>query len=332
MTGSKTAAAQRVAAIPHVEYRTLAPREPLPAEVLAAVVFGSADTCREDPRCVRVGLKPLSRGGIAELWHATGPVRIGFAGPVRYSADAEHLLGAIELDERDYGGLAATAAAAYAAIGDFQASSSHPHLLRMWNYFDGINRGTGDEERYKQFCVGRATGLAARALTHHPAATAIGRRDGSPVLQVYWLAGRATGQALENPRQVSAFNYPRQYGPAAPRFSRAMLVGGRLLMISGTASVIGHASRHPGKLEAQVRETLLNLGVLEQRAHVLSAAVPPRLGAASLLKIYLRDGGATCEVEALLKESLPAGLAYMLLEADICRAELLVEIDCIHGA
>lgn len=281
---------------------------------------------------MHVGLRPLSRTGVAELWHASGPVRIGFAGSVRYSADAGHLLGAIELDERHYGGLAATAAAAYTAIGDFQASSSHPHLLRMWNYFDGINRGTGDEERYKQFCVGRAAGLAAHASRHHPAATAIGRRDGSPVLQVYWLAGRAPGQALENPRQVSAFNYPRQYGPAAPRFSRAMLVGQRLLMTSGTASVIGHASHHPGKLDAQIRETLVNLDLLKQRAHTLSSAVPPRLGASSLLKIYLRDGASASEVERLLEQNLPAGLSYMLLEADICRAELLVEIDCIHGA
>jgi len=333
MTGSKGATAQRAAAAPRIEDRALATGEPLPENLLAAVVFGSGAPRHEDPRCVRVGLQPLHRASVAELWHASGPVRIGFDGPVRYAADAHHLAGAVELDERDYGGLAATAAAAYTAISRFQASSSHPHLLRVWNYFDGINRGADDGERYKQFCLGRAAGLALSTATYHPAATAIGRRDGSPVLQVYWLAGRTPGQALENPRQVSAFHYPRQYGPAAPRFSRAMLVGGgRLLMISGTASVIGHASHHPGRLDAQIRETLMNLGMLKQRANAIAPAIAPRLGPSSLLKVYLRDTSAASEVAALLAEQLPAGVDYMLLEADICRAELLVEIDCIHGA
>ncbi len=84
-----------------------------------------------------------------------------------------------------------------------------------------------------------------------PAATSIGRQDDDRVLQVYWLAGNEPGRALENPRQMSAFHYPRQYGPSAPTFSRAMQVGGGLL-ISGTASVRGHASHHPQDLARPV--------------------------------------------------------------------------------
>jgi hypothetical protein len=56
-----------------------------------------------------------------------------------------------------------------------------------------------------------------------PAATCIGRFDGVRRLQVYWLAAREAGLPLENPRQVSAFRYPRQYGPQSPSFSRALL-------------------------------------------------------------------------------------------------------------
>jgi chorismate lyase/3-hydroxybenzoate synthase len=34
----------------------------------------------------------------------------------------------------------------------------------MWNYLDAINENDGDEERYRQFCLGRARGLGAVAV------------------------------------------------------------------------------------------------------------------------------------------------------------------------
>src|SRR5690606_1613171 len=134
-------------------------------------------------------------------------------------------------------------------------------LLRIWNYLDAITVGEGDLERYRQFCVGRARGLGSFDVDRLPAATAIGCRDGRRVLQVYWLASHAAGTPLENPRQVAAYRYPRQYGPQAPSFARAMLppAGSDLpLLLSGTASVVGHETRHADDLAAQLAETFAN--------------------------------------------------------------------------
>jgi len=328
---SDVATSLRAAPTPRIEYRQFDAHAPLPRDVLCAVAFGDAPVQHDDPRCVRVRLAPLRGAGTMEVWHASGPVSFGFDGALRYAADANHLLGAIEVDERQYGGISGAAEAAYAALGRFVASSRHPHLLRIWNYFDGINGGSGDEERYKLFCVGRAAGLRSYPNGTYPAATCIGRRDGSPILQVYCLAGRAPGVPLENPRQMSAYRYPRQYGPAAPSFSRAMLASDRLIMISGTASIVGHASRHPGDVRAQLQETLTNLSNLLQRAAGATPGITPRLGAESLLKIYLRDASLLPDVEALVREGLPAETEFIILHADICRAELLVEVDCLHG-
>jgi chorismate lyase / 3-hydroxybenzoate synthase len=297
------------------------------------VSFGAQSSARSalaDPRHVRLGLPALRGGEWGELWCAGGPVVCGREGALRYAADGEHLAGVIELDERAFAGLAAATEAAYAHIGRFQQASGYRHLLRMWNYFDAINQGTGDEERYKQFCVGRAAGLAPGATEQLPAATAIGRRDGSGLLAIYWLAGRRAGCALENPRQLSAYRYPRRYGPAAPRFSRAMLIAGSKLMISGTASIVGHTSRHRGDLRAQLTETVENLQSLQQRALVMAPALAARLGAASLVKIYLRDAAALEELTTLCTSLLPE-TPTIVLEADICRSELLLEIDCVHG-
>jgi chorismate lyase/3-hydroxybenzoate synthase len=336
---SDVATSLRFAPTPRIEYRPYNPDEPLPGDVLGAVAFRETRSRRPNPRCVRVGLRPLLGAQIMEIWHASGPVRIGFDGIVRYAADPDHMLGAIELDERHYGGLAQAAEVAYTSLSRFVAGSQHPNLLRIWNYLDGINQGEGDNERYKLFCVGRAAGLKAgwgRAgesvrEERFPAATCIGRRDGDPTLQVYWLAGRAPGLPLENPRQISAYRYPREYGPTPPSFSRAMLASDRLVMISGTASIVGHASRHRGDVRAQLDETFTNLDNVLQRAAGAAPGITTRLGPQSLLKIYLRDESLLPQVASFLRDRVPSETQYIVLHADICRSELLVEIDCLHG-
>jgi chorismate lyase / 3-hydroxybenzoate synthase len=350
-------AASEPRAVPRIEYVRLRPHAaaaPLPPDVLAAIAFGRAVPDRPagsaaDPRLIRVGLEPLGAADIVELWRAAGTVRTGREGPVRFAADEEHLAGRLELDEREHGGLAAAAEWAYGTILRFQARSRFPHLLRMWNYFDAINEGEGDEERYKQFCVGRAAAFGAEASRREarpalfsagrrrvprdgfPAATAIGRRDGSHVLQIYWLAGRLPGAALENPRQLSAYRYPREYGPASPTFSRAMLVPPGLLLVSGTASIVGHASRHAGSLAGQLDETLANLASVLERSAAVEPGLPRGLSARTRLKVYLREGASAALAAAHLARCLPPGVEWIMLEADICRAELLVEVDCVQG-
>ncbi|HTX25322.1 MAG TPA: hypothetical protein VMD03_11765 [Steroidobacteraceae bacterium] len=317
---------------PRVDYVALGPGAPLAPEVLAAVVFGSPPSGPRDPRRVHVGLSPLPAAATVELWRAAGSVETGQEGLLRFAADTDHLAGVVELDEREVGGLAAAAERAYATLRRFQSTSAHPHLLRAWNYFDAINHGSADEERYKQFCLGRARGLAPWPASRYPAASAIGRRDGEPILQVVFVAGRARGIPLENPRQVSAYHYPRRYGPAAPSFARAMIVGQRLLLISGTASIVGHASRHTGSLTAQIDESLANLESILTHASAAQPAMSPRWGARSLFKVYLRDSASAQQAAAHLARRLPPGARYLILEADICRSELLVEIECVHDS
>jgi chorismate lyase / 3-hydroxybenzoate synthase len=322
---------ERTAVTPSVEYGTLAPGSTLPADVLAAISYG-ASAPASDPRCMRVSLDPLCGVGRVELWRAAGRVQTGREDLVRFAADAHYLAGMVELDERDCGGLAVAAEQAYAAIRRFHSSSGHPHLLRAWNYFDAINRGVADTERYKQFCLGRARGFAPWPASRYPAATAVGRRDGEAKLQVFWLAGCAPGVPLENPRQVSAYQYPRRYGPAPPSFARAMCVAQRLLLVSGTASIVGHASRHAGCLVAQIDESLANLHSILAHATAVRPAMESCWSARSLLKVYLRDAAAAQEAAEHLAERLPRGPRCLLLQADICRSELLVEIECVHGS
>lgn len=314
-----------------IEYRPSDRATVLEPNVLAAVTFGAA-AAHSDPRIVRVGLEPLHGGDVMEVWHSQGAVSSGTAGPVRYSADEAFSFGLIEIDEREFSGIEGASEAAYGALRNFLREGPHPHLLRVWNYFDEINRGADDAERYKQFCVGRAAGLGAWPAEGYPAATVIGRRDGSPILQVYWLAGRAPGTPVDNPRQVRPHRYPRQYGPKAPQFSRAMLLSSKLVLISGTASIVGHASHHTGDLQSQLSEVLTNLESVLHKAAAFAPALPGRLGANSLLKFYLRDDRMLADLEAQLRDRLPAQTPRIILRGDVCRTDLLVEAEGVHPA
>jgi chorismate lyase / 3-hydroxybenzoate synthase len=308
-----------------------APRTAEPdADVLAEIVFSTQAEGAPHPRRLHVGLEPLHGIGLREIWRGVGSIATGAEGAIRYSEDEQHLFGIIELDEREYADIGAAAAAAYAKIRSFQTASAKPHLLRMWNYFNAITSGEGDAERYQMFCVGRAEGLGSHQLGALPAATAIGRRDGSPILQVYWLAAKSPGHPIENPRQISAYHYPRQYGRVSPRFARAMLNGGGELLISGTASVVGHATHHDGDVSAQLHETLLNLETLLQQAHARNPRCPVRFSDDAVLKVYLREPQACDAVFAELRQRLPAGASLLVLAADICRDDLLIEIDGLH--
>ena len=317
-----------------VEYSALRTDEPLGDDVLAAVVFGSRTPCPDDSRCLRIDLEPLVGAGLSEVWRGAGPARIGTAGPIRHVDDGRCLAGWIELEERRLGGLVEASEAAYRGLLRFQAQSPYRHVWRVWNFITDINEGEGDEERYKHFCLGRARAFAAVHARSpdigYPAASAVGKPGGARTLQVCWLAGRDAGTTLENPRQVSAYDYPRQYGPAAPSFSRAALTPDPLLLISGTASIVGHASVHLGDVAAQLEETLANLDNILRHARARTGFGTAELGPASLVKVYLRRATDAAVIETRLRERLGPEVPFLVLAADICRSELLLEIEVVQ--
>lgn len=265
---------------------------------------------------------------LSELWLTDQPVQQGQEDRLRFADDGQFLVGVIEIDERQAGSIEQAADWAYRRILAFMAKRPGSQILRYWNYFSRINEGQGDEERYRHFCTGRANGLGDFRVEQLPAATAIGRQDDSPILQVYWLAATSAGRHIENPRQVSAYRYPRCYGPTSPSFSRAHLLSHGPLLISGTASVVGHQSHHVGDLDAQFFETLSNLNSLIQNARRFHDRLPMRFGPESLLKVYLRERQHVDRVVSLMA-NLP-DTPWVIVGGDICRADLLIEIDGLH--
>ncbi|KQX87481.1 Rid family hydrolase [Variovorax sp. Root473] len=277
------------------------------------------------------------QGAKADVWHVSdgAQVRSGTTGIARWRTDGHWLLGAIDLDEAVEGqGLTELAQRAYRDLFRTLEQAGTPHLQRIWNYLPRINADGGGLERYRQFNLGRQEAFfeAGRAAFEGaPAACALGIRQGA--LSIRFLAGRAAPLPVENPRQVSAYRYPETYGPRSPTFSRAALAdigdGQVALFISGTASIVGHETVHHGEVREQTRETLRNLEAVIASAHAQTTA---RFSLDALdCVVYVRhpsDTEAVREViEAALGAQAPMARHAVYLEADICRSDLLVEIE-----
>lgn len=274
---------------------------------LAAVSFGA------DARL------PHLAGAAAESWPALGRVQSVEERGFTIAKDGARLFAFIDAPEDEP--VERVARRVYDDAIELARSHGYPHILRMWNYLGDINAVEEGRERYQRFCEGRYDAFAAAgyALSSDlPAASAVGMRGRG--LMTYFLAAKSPGVQVENPRQVSAYCYPKEYGPRSPSFSRATVWNGTLF-VSGTSSVVGHETKHHGDPARQLEETLTNLEV------VVSRAIGGTLSDFVAVKTYVRNATDVGPIAARLAEVLPKGCRHVVLQADICRANLLLEIE-----
>ena len=275
-------------------------------------------------------------GAVFDHWSGGKAVQTTRHGCVQFRSDGQWLHGHAEVDDAAIeGGLHAAARRAYADLFAVLGQSRSPHLLRLWNYIADINAAAPDgQERYRHFNAGRQQAfIEARrsAFDGTPAACALGTAAGP--LRVYFLAGPRAPIAIENPRQTSAYRYPANYGARSPTFSRAALAdvgGGRqALFISGTASIVGHTTLHIGDVRRQTEESLANMAAVREVAALRAGAA---FDASELIyTVYVRHRSDLAAVREVFEQHVGAHSAAachaVYLQADICRAELLVELE-----
>ena len=332
----------------HVDYL---PREQLLTQpeswwqsVLGVVPFdrGQSFPTLQDIHVAPVPLRELgTTRSTCEVWRALGPLQSGHSGGLHYRAGAQVLFGRLVMPEpasanayrNSTTALQQITAQAYAQLFATLESLGHPHLLRIWNYLAQINATSPQGERYHEFNSARRRAFlqAGRAIEGQvPAACALGSATGSPLV-IYFLASANAARSLENPRQVSAFRYPAEYGPDSPTFSRAAVangLNGNCLFISGTASILGHGTVHVGNVAAQTRESIANIALLAAEANRLSGTNRYSIEALQY-KVYLRHASDLGEIRHELAQRLPASCSITYLHADICRRDLLVEIEAV---
>ncbi len=184
-------------------------------------------------------------------------------------------------------------------------------LLDWYGEFNGVRNA---------FFAERAVGAAPHAF---PASTGIQGTSTGEECAMDLLAVGGPGVRVTPIRTTRRQGGAADYGSAFSRAMEVELDGVRTVLVSGTASV-GRSgeSLHAGQPQAQVVETLLCIGaLLEGRGASLRD-----IGLATL---YCK----TPEVLAAYREAvrllcLPA-LPVVPVVADICRPELLVEIEAV---
>lgn len=310
--------------------------------VLGAHCYSAdADECRAkadmDIPCIHVPMQRLDPGdSICEVWRGSGQLTQGQCGTIHYRHDDSMLFGVMALSETMFAGstdktpLQQATESAYRQVFALLDTLRYPYLFRFWNYIADINSHSFGLERYRQFNLGRQDAFLAHGrdvLGNVPAACALGSAQGP--LTIGFLAGRVAPLSIENPRQISAYEYPQQHGPRSPTFSRATLVRQadyEVLFVSGTASIVGHASMHPTDVVAQTRETMTNIKAVLAEANRL--ANQPGFDLSSLhYKVYVRYPAELEKIRTELTQCVGDTLKAVYLQADVCRQELLLEIE-----
>jgi chorismate lyase / 3-hydroxybenzoate synthase len=249
----------------------------------------------------------------------------------------------------DAAALERAVADAYRVIAESLRASGHSPV-RFWNFVPGIHADMGGgRDRYMVFNAGRYTafeewfGQAALFTRTVPTASAVG--IGSGGLAIYALGGPDAGLPVENPRQVPAYRYSARYGPRPPCFARGTIVhalptgSGQVvvaptLLVGGTASIVGEDSLHDRDARQQALETFENLAALVAAARrqvrgTTDGLDAPRAAfdAFTDLRVYIvRDTDAPL-LREMVGERFGRTARIELAQADLCRRELLVEIE-----
>jgi len=219
-------------------------------------------------------------------------------------------------------------------------------IVRMWLYLGGILAAEGATQRYKELNRARSDFfngipfLADRLPQGHPrqvfpASTGIGAEGRGISMSAIGLATTRpdiVAVPLENPRQTAAYNYAATYSPQSPKFSRAMALSCgsyATIFISGTASITSSETRHPGDPAAQTHETLDNIAALISEDNLARHGLPglgTSLEGLGFARVYVKRQEDYSRIRAVCEERL-GELPTIYAVADVCRPELLVEIE-----
>jgi enamine deaminase RidA (YjgF/YER057c/UK114 family) len=278
---------------------------------------------------------PVGRRGLAGIHviGARGASRLVAEGDLVLGrvVEGEHarFLGLADAGRRSTGhraaGPAEDAAAAIEAGEDLLAREgfSFRDVVRTWFYLRDILGWYDRFNAVRHAAFLRSGLLGAGEEGRIPASTGIeGRspRGGWCTLDLLAVQSRG-GAPARTERLRGVQNEATEYGSDFARALQVVLGDARWLFVSGTAAIDGRgASVHRGDFEAQVLHTLDSVGSLLEAAGA-------RLADVAQATAFLKDPADGPALERVLGRAGLDGLPLVPVVADVCRDELLFEID-----
>ena len=207
-------------------------------------------------------------------------------------------------------------------------------IYRQWNYIPGITVLNDGSQNYQEFNDARSIFYATADWSNgYPAATGIGTSVGGVVVEICAIKGeQCANLPIDNPLQIAAHNYSQQVldgkvieqlsEKTTPKFERARLLGNTIL-ISGTAAIKGERSNYSTDAVKQAAETMEIMDRLTSKDNI---PVENNGSTYDLLRVYVKRENDIPAVRDYMQSHYPAALKHYLV-ADVCRPELLIEIE-----
>lgn len=201
--------------------------------------------------------------------------------------------------------------------------------------YQELNRARTDF--YRNIPFSRRNRAPCAPQTIYPASTGIGSRGSNIVTSCMALDSRRPDvflMPLENPQQTAAYEYGASYSPQSPKFSRAMaVVQGHFVctLVSGTASIVHTGTCHRGDIVRQTEQTIENIEKLiapENFARHGMTGAGAALTDIAKLRVYVKHTEDYQQCREVCERRLPR-VPAIYLEADVCRPDLLVEIEAV---
>lgn len=221
---------------------------------------------------------------------------------------------------------------AFAVLDEILKKHTHSYgnILRQWNYIPDICYYNEGKYEYTKFNEVRQRYYSN--LSEYPAATGIGIGGDTTRIITFSFKSELDVLRLENTLQTPAFYYshnkvdPNEEKPncAKPLFARALLSeckSGKVLFISGTASIRGEESVADDVM-TQLRITIENIEEIINKSNIDRQSI--------VLKVYLKNNILADEVLSAVKKHFDTN-QVLVVQADVCRKELLIEIEAIVG-
>lgn len=313
--------------------------------------FGEAS-----PAVSYVAQRPLVGDLVLEVYR----LKAGFTGTINHCShegvyyleieDEEHrelVIGDLQGKNLD-SGILQQSDEVFADLGRVLEKEKYPvhSIVRQWNYIERITAFEGEHQHYQDFNDSRSHFYAATEWPDgYPAATGIGTQLGGVLVDVNAIIPKKDYfkcVPLDNALQVAAHAYSQNVllgtedrvfnEKTTPKFERAKAVVGEdrgIVYISGTAAIRGEQSLTNVGILVQTGTTMENINYLISEENLAKAGVsiaePCHL---EMLRVYLKNPEDVTAVKVYM-EHLFTEVPISYLLADVCRDELLIEIEGI---
>lgn len=220
-------------------------------------------------------------------------------------------------------------------IGNILESESFKvsDIVRQWNYIDHITTVDDGIQNYQLFNDARSDFYSSADWSNgYPAATGIGCDAGGVTVAVYAVKGfKGADRPIDNPLQIPAHKYSgkvlasgKEVVRTTPKFERGRLLG-NIVFISGTAAIKGENSEFSDDARVQAKEAIDVVEHLVEPSNISKECSGFRF---DLMRVYVRRPQDMETVRDVFSAHF-GNIPIHFLTADICRPELLLELEGI---